>query len=156
VYHGTVGRNGMLELDFAINRSGLVDEAHAERYKEFGDWIRACYGTPVVSTAVTGTYAELETPPGSPQIDRVMLQEDLASGQRVRAYRVEYLLQGKWTLFSSGRSIGHKRIDLGNPISGSQIKFKLNITDYIGGGPLIQNFAIFAACPSDAEEIVVV
>ena len=129
VYHGTVGRNGMLELDFAINRDGVVEESHAARYKEFGDWIRTCYGTPVAQTAVNGTYVELEMPPGSPAVDRVMLQEDLAMGQRVRNYRVEYVVQGEWKLFSSGQSIGNKRIDLGSSISGSWTKYRLNITE---------------------------
>ena len=47
VYHHTVGSNGVLELDFAIDRDGLVNSAHAARYKEFGDWIRTCYGKPL-------------------------------------------------------------------------------------------------------------
>ena len=34
VYHATVGMNGVLELDFAIDRDGLVNSAHAARYKE--------------------------------------------------------------------------------------------------------------------------
>ncbi len=38
-----MGRNGVLELDFAINRNGLVEPSHAARYKELGDWARACY-----------------------------------------------------------------------------------------------------------------
>ena len=41
VYHDTVGRGGVLELDFAIDRDGLVHPDHAQLYKQFGDWIRA-------------------------------------------------------------------------------------------------------------------
>lgn len=44
VYHETVGRNCVIELDFAINRSGLVDPAHAAQYAAFGDWIKCQYG----------------------------------------------------------------------------------------------------------------
>ncbi len=33
VYHATVGRNAVLELDFAISRTGKVDPVHAARYK---------------------------------------------------------------------------------------------------------------------------
>ena len=44
VYHTTVGRNCVIELDFAIDRDGLVDPVHATRYREFGDWISSCYG----------------------------------------------------------------------------------------------------------------
>lgn len=153
VYHGTVGRNGMLELDFAINRDGVVEESHAARYKEFGDWIRTCYGTPVAQTAVNGTYVELEMPPGSPAVDRVMLQEDLAMGQRVRNYRVEYVVQGEWKLFSSGQSIGNKRIDLGSSISGSWTKYRLNITEVAGsGGARITKFAVYKSCSSGMHD----
>ena len=38
------GRNGVLELDFAIDRDGRVAAAHAERYRQLGRWIRRCYG----------------------------------------------------------------------------------------------------------------
>lgn len=41
----------MLEMDFAINRDGVVDPVHEQRYSEFGDWIRGCYGTPVSTAA---------------------------------------------------------------------------------------------------------
>jgi alpha-L-fucosidase len=44
VYHKTVGNNGLLEMDLAINRDGIVEPSHAKRYKELGDWIRSCYG----------------------------------------------------------------------------------------------------------------
>ena len=43
--------NGMLELDFAIDRDGLVRPTHATRYKELGSWIRKCYGSPTYSVA---------------------------------------------------------------------------------------------------------
>ena len=42
VYHQTVGRNGVLEMDFAIDRTGRVAPKHAARYKEFGDWVKSC------------------------------------------------------------------------------------------------------------------
>ena len=44
-YHQTVGHNTNLELDFAIDRHGLLREDHAAFYKRFGDWIRTCYGS---------------------------------------------------------------------------------------------------------------
>lgn len=46
-YHQTVGHNTVLELDFAINRHGLVEDTHAALYKRFGDFIKQCYGEPL-------------------------------------------------------------------------------------------------------------
>ena len=77
VYHHTVGQNAVLELDFAIDRNGQVDPAHATRYKEFGDWIRSCYGKPVASTSGNATQTLLlKMPTGSASIDRVWVRED--------------------------------------------------------------------------------
>ena len=43
VYHGTVGHNSFLMMDFAPNPEGLIAPDQVERYKEFGDWQRGCY-----------------------------------------------------------------------------------------------------------------
>eukprot|EP00933_Yihiella_yeosuensis_P015403 TRINITY_DN13443_c0_g1_i1.p1 TRINITY_DN13443_c0_g1~~TRINITY_DN13443_c0_g1_i1.p1 ORF type:complete len:477 (+),score=78.65 TRINITY_DN13443_c0_g1_i1:62-1492(+) len=150
VYHGTVGRNGMLELDFGINRNGLVEPSHAARYKEFGDWIRTCYGTPVAETAGTETLIELRLPADSPQIDRVMIREDLTKGQRVRNFQVEYEHNGKWVVFSKGQSIGNKRIDIA-AAGGSWKKFRLQILEHLGDKPHITKFAVFKSCSNGAE-----
>lgn len=45
-YHQTVGRNCVIELAWSVNRSGLVHPADAQRYAEFGEWIRNQYGLP--------------------------------------------------------------------------------------------------------------
>lgn len=50
VYHGTVGRNGFLMMDFAPDKDGLIAPDQVARYKEFGDYIKGCYGHPIAST----------------------------------------------------------------------------------------------------------
>ena len=45
-YHQTVGRNCVIELAWSVNRSGLVHPPDAQRYAEFGKWIREQYGPP--------------------------------------------------------------------------------------------------------------
>lgn len=37
VYHQTVGRNCLLELDLTPDRSGLIPANYAARYKQLGD-----------------------------------------------------------------------------------------------------------------------
>ena len=52
VYHGTVGHNSFLMMDFAPTPEGLIAADQAVRYQEFGDWMRGCYyGTGVVAAA---------------------------------------------------------------------------------------------------------
>ena len=155
VYHGTVGRNGVLELDFAINRDGLVEPAHVARYKEFGDWARSCYGTPhwelVNATCAAQQCAlELDLTPTGATIDRVMIREEIGLGQRVRAYAVQAMTVGStaWQAFSSGKAVGNKRIDL---VSHAVIatKLRLTVSAFTGAGALlVKHFAAFTPCPS--------
>lgn len=125
VYHQTVGRNCLLELDLAPDRSGLIPARHAARYKELGDFIQSCYGQPIASpratnaTTATGVSLTFEYPTA---IDRIAMMEDQTNGQVIRSYEVyakivdaeeaNGTLEVPWTLVSAGSSIGHKRIDL--------------------------------------------
>lgn len=125
VYHRTVGRNCLLELDLSPDRSGLILARHAARYKQLGDFIKSCYDQPVnakhTQTAYDdGTYTlkfDYAT-----SIDRIMMMENQTYGQVIRSYQVwakviddgvsDGTLDVPWTQVSNGTSIGHKKIDL--------------------------------------------
>merc|ERR1719499_1409133 len=115
VYHNTVGKSSTLELDFAIDRDGLVADDHSQRYHELGNWIRACYGKPLVSVNGTGTYFSISV---NTQIDRFMIEEDIRHGQRIRSFDVKYTTSDHsgWQPWPSltGKSVGHKRIEVSN------------------------------------------
>jgi alpha-L-fucosidase len=123
-YHRSVGMNGHLEIDFAISRTGEVDPVHALAYKSFGDWIRSCYGAPVaVGGLLYGeTSLTISLPPGGSLIDRVMLQEDQTRGQFIVSYVVQVHAGGSWQPFSSGVSVGQKRIDIGTPVLAAAVR----------------------------------
>lgn len=114
VYHKTVGQNGHLELDFAIDQQGRVNETHAAAYKALGSWIRSCYGDPIATAAANSSTITLG-PFAATTVDRFMVREDQRFGQRVREYTIEIMPAGSSTyeVFSKGSSIGNKRIDLG-------------------------------------------
>lgn len=170
VYHNSVGRNTVLELDFAIDRTGKVDPRHKTLYAQFGDWIHKCYGTPAGlvgflvdsaaddptnSTSVT-TYSGFvqggKTPPfeisidvGKVAVDRFMIREDLSVGERVLAYSV---VQNGKTL-TSGKAVGNKRIDL--LPSGLTVTGKISLQVHSTAAdlpPKITVFAAFRPCPS--------
>lgn len=148
VYHATVGNNCVLELGFATDRSGAIPGDQVARAKAFGDWIRTCYGAPVNSTA-GGAVVSLKIPPGR-AVDRVVVQEDLANGQRVRSYVVDATVDGgkTWAQVSNGTAVGHKRIDvLGAPLEGTAVELRLTITAAVGD-VAVPNFAAFAPCAS--------
>lgn len=125
VYHVSVGRNCLLELDVSPDRSGLILAGHAARYKQLGNFISSCYGAPVnaphtQNSSVDGTYTLKFDYPTS--IDRIMLMEDQNNGQVIRSYQVftriiddgvsDGILDVPWTKVSNGTSIGHKKIDI--------------------------------------------
>lgn len=158
-YHATVGNNCVLELGFATLRSGLIPDDQVIRAKELGDWIRGCYGDPIASTTRRSPSSDpltLELSGGPPTnttvyFDRIMIQEDLSLGQRIRSYKVEYRLwsSNNWVSFSSGTSVGNKRIDVAAaqvPIQlGGGAALRLVITGDVAPA-VISNFAVFAPC----------
>ena len=116
---------GNLLLDFAPQPNGLLPTNAVQRYKEFGDWIRTCYGKAIASTKGTGTsfILQLETPV---EVDRIVVQEDQYYGELVRSYTVATLVDGLWRVVSAGSSIGNKRIDVWQrPVLASAVQLTL-------------------------------
>jgi hypothetical protein len=121
-YHATCGANTVMELDFAIDRTGNVDPAHAALYKAFGDWRRACYGSAIATTTLepgaSSVVLSLGGGAAGALMDRVVLQEAVAVGdygQCVANYTLEVQLpSGEWLPFgvSGAHLIGNKRIEL--------------------------------------------
>ena len=140
-----------MELDFAIDRTGNVAPAHASRYAEFGAWIRSCYGNPVarVSPPVGELVVLLNIADVSVTVDRISIAEDQTFGQLVSAYVVEFTNgSGSWAPFSSGMSIGNKRIDVyGNgTIAATALRLTVKST-FSGATPHVASFAAFAPEP---------
>ena len=125
------GEAPTLQLAWSVNRSGLVHPPDAAAYRAVGGWSRAQYGPPpsfnsrhvgaLHNQTVLGNSthepaaSSLVVPLDRPtRIDRAMLMEDLRFGQRIRRYRLEAREHpsGAWSPVSSGRSVGHKRIDI--------------------------------------------
>ena len=50
------------------------------------------------------------------QANYYIIQEDITQGERIRAYRVEARLNGKWSAIDRGTSVGHKRIESSPPL----------------------------------------
>ena len=147
VYHDTVGNGCTMELDFAIDRDGLVNQIHADRYRVFGDWIRSCYDSPYDATIsgpvlLNGTYNYDIMFEKSVPIDRMSLREDITRGQRVRSFS---LLSGtvNSTEITNGTSIGNRRIKLfGNTIRAQELKLSVSAVS----APKLSQIAFFAPC----------
>ena len=58
-------------------------------------------------------------------VDRVVLQEAIALGQRVQQWRVLANVNGQWTPVTSGTTIGRKRVARFDPIAVSRIRVEI-------------------------------
>jgi len=123
VYHGTVGHNSFLMMDYAPTPEGLIAPDQVAAYKGFGDWQKTCYeGKGLVGKT---EHARGSQPgEGRPEllvqfaapmvIDRVVVREDQTDGQAIRGWSVQAQMSGSaaWTVIANGTSIGNKWITL--------------------------------------------
>jgi alpha-L-fucosidase len=108
-YYRSVGRGTQLLLNIPPDRTGHIAAADAARAGEFGDEVRRRFGTAVGEARGAGNEVVLRL--SSPAtVDHVVLEEDLAGGERVRAYRLEGRRGGAWVPLGDGIAVGHKRI----------------------------------------------
>ena len=108
VYHHSVGSNGGLLMNLTPDMSGKVPDEHRARLKAAGDFVEKCYGTAVASTSGQGSQLKLE--PLAASVDRIMLEEDQAQGERITAYTLLNAATG--ATLGNGTAVGHKRIQL--------------------------------------------
>jgi alpha-L-fucosidase len=117
LYFTSVGRNSKLLLNVPPTRDGLIHETDAARLLAFRARREELFGTPLALRPVelrqpgqrtAGAEWELRGP-AAPRIAR--LAEDITSGQRVAAYRLEGLQRGEWRVLAAGSTIGYAKLD---------------------------------------------
>lgn len=139
IYYASVGRNGVLLLNVPPDRRGRIHEIDEARLAEFGRAVRETFATNLARGAkatmsaggrtadaaacIDGDWRTAVLPgddAGSVEVtvdagrsvsfDRVVLQENIAEGQRVRAFHVEVQEGAAWREIARGTTVGYKRI----------------------------------------------
>ena len=77
---------------------------------------------------------------GSKTFNRVVLQEYIPLGQRVKAFTIQYKKNGAWTNWKSGTTIGHKRILLGNSVTTDGVKIQITTSKAC---PVLNGFGLY-------------
>lgn len=148
IYYRSVGRGAQLLVNIPANREGLLPDPDRNAAAAFGREVRRRFDQPLASTHGTGTSFELKLGKRL-RVDTVILQEEISNGERVRAYSIEGLIDGKWTSLCTGSAIGHKRIQ---PVPANVVSaLRLRVTSS-AGQPVIRTFAAFdtgTAPPAD-------
>lgn len=124
-YYQSVGRGANMMIGMAIDTRGLVPDADARRFEQFGNEVRRRFGTPLAETSGRGNEVTLDL--GRARlIDHVVVMEDIAQGQRVRRYEIEGQIGNRWVRLASGRSIGHKAIHRVGPVRVSKVRLRVS------------------------------
>ena len=140
MYYTSVGRNCTFILGGTPDRDGLVPEADFRRYAELGREIRRRFGKPLAQTAGEGEVVELRLPQPA-RIDHVSIMEEIAHGERIRAYEVEgHTEADNWTKLCEGISVGHKRIERFSPVEVAAVRLRVT---QLRGAPKIRSLAVF-------------
>ena len=149
-YETSVGRNTNMLLGIVIDDRGLVPDADVQRITEFGNEIARRYGSPLAQTSGSGNGIVLKLEKLT-QVDRVVLQEDIAKGERVLEYTLEgQKADGTWQSLTTGTCIGHKKIDRFAPVSLKALRLNVKRSK---ATPQIRTFAVFEASPqAEAQE----
>jgi alpha-L-fucosidase len=140
IYYRSVGRGANLLLNVTPDRTGLIPEADVARLEEFGRELRKRFGRPVAERSGGGATTELRLPAPA-AIDHVVVQEDIAQGERVRAFVLEGLSGGAWATLGSGTAIGQMRIQPVEPRTVEAVRLTVTQSPL---APRIRKLAVFA------------
>ena len=139
MYEKSVGRNATLMLGLTPDPTGLLPAGDVNRLKEMGDEIKRRFSTPLAQTSGTKKTQVLKL--GKKQsVNYYMIQENIKKGERIRQYKIEAKINGKWETVCQGESVGHKRIEKLNSIETDMLR--LTVLESIEQ-PDIINFSVY-------------
>lgn len=139
MYNKSVGRNSTLILGITPDTSGLLPSADVDRLRELGSEIDLLYGKPISSTSGKGSEIYLKLS-NTQSISKFVIQEDISKGERVREYLIDCYTDGNWNTVARGSCIGHKRIEIIEPVNASKVR--LRITEATNR-PHIKNMEVY-------------
>lgn len=139
MYLGSVGRNSTLILGVTPDDKGLLPDADVKRLKEFGQEIKRRYDTPLASVEGEGKRLQMKLP-AETKICALAIAEDIRLGERVRSYKVEGKVKGKWVTLATGSCIGHKRLEEITPVEVSAVRLRINESL---DQPVITDFSVY-------------
>lgn len=130
IYFQSVGYNSVLLLNIPPDRRGLINEADVTRLKEFAEYRKQAFADDRVKEgqklweATPNGECTYKLKSGS-EINVVMLQEDIARGQRVEAFSVEAQTADGWKEIAQGTTVGYKRLLRFPDVKANQLRIKI-------------------------------
>jgi len=141
-YYQSVGYGSVFLLNASPDTTGLIVAGDIKRYKEFGDEINRRFSTPLAEVqSQKGENISLKFDKPT-LINHAIVMEDYREGERIREYKIEGFVNGKWKELTKGVSLGRKKIDYFDEIEVEQLR--LIITQAVAK-PLIRSFSAYYA-----------
>ena len=112
LYYYSVGRGANLLVNIAPDRRGLLPDADAERFVEFGKAVKERFAYPIEAKITRNGNKYILELPEEVLVNHVVIEEDLCDGDKINsftvyAYPTHY---GKPILVYRGETVGHKHI----------------------------------------------
>ena len=139
--------------EFTTMREAIFAENLAKGATASASSVRGGFSGYAASNILDGNYdtyfatdddvktAEIEvTLSGTKTFNRVLLQEYIPLGQRVKSFTVEVKRNGSWSTWASGTTIGYKRILLGSRVTADAVR--INIKSALAC-PVINGFGLY-------------
>jgi alpha-L-fucosidase len=157
LYYQSTGRNSLLLLNVPPNRDGLFEEQDIKSIAEFRSILDETFKNNLARKSAdekltdnqpsTFVNMEIDQPlvinfKKGVTFDRIMLQENIAEGQRVSEGVLEYNDGSAWNEISSFTTIGHKRLFRFKPVTAHRVRLTIKNSK----GPVqLAEFGIFKA-----------
>src|SRR3546814_6279262 len=139
MYYQSVGRNCNLWIGEVITPEGLVPEHDLRVLEEFEKEIKRRFGTSLARTEGTGDEIRLDLP-RTEKISHIVIREAIESGERIREYEVEGMVNGQWRSLCKGQSVGHKRIEQIKEVNCTALRLKIRKST---AARTIREFSVF-------------
>ena len=115
IYFKSVGYNSVLLLNIPPDTNGLIHQNDCDRLKELRTYLDETFKTNYIRKGngkwnpVSGDSKVYMVQKGA-EVNTLLLQEDIAKGQRVENFLVEGQLNGTWQTLAAGTTVGYKRL----------------------------------------------
>lgn len=133
IYFQSVGYNSVLLLNIPPDRRGRIHAADSTRLQELSRYLDRAFADDRVVDGSTpwraagGNERVYDLKPGS-RINVVLLQENIARGQRVDSFVVEAQTAAGWQEIGRGTTIGYKRLLRVPDVEASALRIRLTQT----------------------------
>lgn len=139
MYERSVGHGAVLLLNITPDITGRIPSGDAQLAAQFGARLRRTFGHPVAETSGSGMEITLALPSPT-KVAYVVAEEDLHSGEHVRAYFLEGKTSDGWKEIARGTAVGHKKIDPIAPIEVTDVRWRCVASV---GQPTLRKLAVY-------------